>query len=149
MSTGVAPTGGQVDMSVSGSASPGRTTPSACRVQPEGSSPRENTDTERVPVSSAAPTTTCTATEPVAGITKGAASINSSISEQPTSSPARIANSTNPAPGNTTTPDTAWSASQPCTPGDNLPVSNTPPDAGSLTTAPRRGWALVPSPRPA
>src|SRR6202007_326693 len=104
MSTGVAPTGGQVDMSVPALASPGRTTPSACRVQPECSSPRENTDTERVPDSSAAPTTTCTATEPVAGITNGAASISSSTLEPPTSSPARIANSTNPAPGNTTTP---------------------------------------------
>src|ERR1700730_6322678 len=110
MSTGFAPTGGQVDISVPGSAGstvPGRTTPSACRVQPECSSLRENTDTNRLPDSSAAPPTACTATEPVAGITNGAANISSSTTEQPTSSPARIANSTNPAPGNTTTPPTA------------------------------------------
>src|ERR1700757_3783754 len=111
MSTGVAPTGGQLDMSLPGSAPAGRTPdrikPSACRVQPGCSSLRENTDTERLSDSSAAPTTTCTATEPVAGITNGAASVSSSMTEQPTSSPARIANSTNPAPGNTTTPPTA------------------------------------------
>src|SRR5271168_5141321 len=122
MSTGVAPAGGQVDMSASGAALPDRTTPSACRVQPECASPRENTDNARLPDSSAAPTTTCTDTEPVAGITNGAASINSSTTEQPTSSPARIANSTNPAPGNTTTPPTAWSASHAWDAAESRPV---------------------------
>ena len=42
-----------------------------------------------------------------AGSTSGACSVSSSTTAQPTSSPARIANSTNPAPGNSTTPATA------------------------------------------
>ncbi len=110
MSTGAAPTGGQVERSgpVSTLSSfPEVSWPSACRVQPGRASLRENTDTACAPDSSAAPTTTCTATEPVGGITNGAASMSSSTFAQPTSSPARIANSTNPAPGNTTTPPTA------------------------------------------
>src|ERR1700740_1755493 len=130
MSTGVAPTGGQVDMSVPALASPGRTTPSACRVQPECSSPRENTDTERVPDSSAAPTTTCTATEPVAGITNGAASISSSMTEHPISPPAGIPNAPNPAPGNPTPPPTAGSASHDCDADESRPVNTTSPELG-------------------
>ena len=62
-------------------------------------SARENTDTLRWPDSSAGPTTTCTATEPEAGSINGDCNVSSSTTEQPTSSPARIANSTNPAPG--------------------------------------------------
>ena len=42
-----------------------------------------------------------------AGNINGVCRVSSSTVEQPTSSPARIANSTNPAPGNTTAPDTA------------------------------------------
>ena len=67
----------------------------------------ENTDTLRWPDSSAAPTTSCTATDPEGGSSNGACNVNSSTTGQPTSSPARMANSTKPAPGNTASPSTA------------------------------------------
>ena len=55
--------------------------------------------------SAAAPTTTCTATDPdPAGSSNGDCNVSSSTTGQPTSSPARMANSTKPAPGNTATP---------------------------------------------
>src|SRR6202012_3662741 len=148
-STDVAPTGGQVDMSAPASAAPGRTTPSACRVQPACASPREYIDTARLPDSSAPPTTTCIDTDPVAGITNGAANISSSTTVQPTSSPARIASSTKPEPGKMTTPPTAWSASQPRAAEESRPVSNTPPELGSSTTAPSSACSLAAKPRPA
>src|ERR1700756_5312414 len=107
MSTGTAPTGGHTDRSALGCTDPARSTPSACNDQPDPVSARENTDTTRAPESSGPPTTTWTATDPPAGNTSGAAKFSSSTTPQPTSSPARIANSTNPAPGNSTTPPTA------------------------------------------
>ena len=61
----------------------------------------------RWPDSSAAPTITCTATEPEADSISGACNVSSSTTVQPTSSPARIASSTKPAPGKTTNPSTA------------------------------------------
>ena len=82
------------------------------------------------------------------GSINGVRRVSSSTTEQPTSSPARIASSTKPAPGKTTAPDTAWSASQPCVAGDSRPVSTTPPEAGSSTTAPSNACSLTPSPSP-
>ena len=67
----------------------------------------ENTDMLRWPDSSAAPTITSTATEPDADSSSGTCKVSSSTTEQPTSSPARMANSTKPAPGKTTNPLTA------------------------------------------
>src|SRR3982074_300189 len=148
MSTGTAPTGGHADRSALGSDDPVRSMPSACNDQPEPVSAREKIDTARVPESSGPQPTTWIATDPPAGNTRGAARFSSSTTPQPTSSPPRIANSTNPAPGNSTTPPTAWSFNQVCTLGDNRPVSTTPPEAGSSTTAPSNGCSLAVSPRP-
>src|ERR1700744_4605842 len=114
MSSGTAPTGGHTDRSALGRTDPGRSTPSACSNQPDPASARENTDTARAfESSSAPPTITRTATEPPSGNTSGAARFNSSTTPQSTSQPARIASSTNPAPGNRTTPPPARAASQP------------------------------------
>ena len=89
--------------------------PSACNTQPNPNRHARRKHRHRsTPDSSAAPTTTCTAHRPEAGNTNGADNISSSTTAQPTSSPARIANSTKPAPGNNTTPATAWSASHGC-----------------------------------
>ncbi|GHI66079.1 hypothetical protein Saso_77290 [Streptomyces asoensis] len=61
----------------------------------------------RRPVPSGGPTESCTCNPPRSGTTNGAANVNSSTTAHPTSSAARNANSTNAAPGTTTTPDTA------------------------------------------
>ena len=108
-----APAGGHTDKSALGSTDPELNVPSAWHTHPESASPsgREKTEMLRSLLAGLvrlAPTTTCTATEPdPAGNIIGASSVSSSTTEQPTSSPARIANSTKPAPGNTTAPDTA------------------------------------------
>ena len=73
---------------------------------------------------------------------------------QPTSSPARIANSTKPAPGNTATPSTAWSVSQlwvpatadPSAPLRRSPAARPPRPAGRARW--RRGPARPRQPRP-
>ncbi|RPK82922.1 hypothetical protein EES47_24945 [Streptomyces sp. ADI98-12] len=46
-------------------------------------------------------------------------------------------------------PRTTWSASHGCASTDNRPVSTTPPESGSDTTAPTNGWSAVSSPAPA
>ncbi len=73
---------------------------------------------------------------PRAGRISGADRVNSSTTEQPTSSPARNTSSTNPAPGKSTIPATAWSASHGWAAVDIRPVSTTPPESGRSTTAP-------------
>src|ERR1700760_2946504 len=107
MSTATAPSGGHTDRSATGSTGAEDRIPVAWQFQAESAVSLENTDMPRWPASSAAPTTTCTATEPDAGNSNGDCRVNSSTWLQPTSSPARIANSTKPAPGNTATPSTA------------------------------------------
>ena len=109
VSTAIAPAGGHTDRSAAGSTEPGLNVPSAWHNHADADSAREKTATLRWPDPSASfkgPTTTCTATDPESGSDSGACSVNSSTTGQPTSSPARIASSTKPAPGKTAFPDT-------------------------------------------
>ena len=104
-----APAGGHTDRSAPGlrrSRRRARPRRAASTPRPSVAGAREHRHRTRTPDSSAAPTTTCTGT-PVGGSTSGACSISSSTTAQPTSSPARMASSTKPAPGNSTTPPTA------------------------------------------
>lgn len=96
---------------------------------------------------SAASTTTCSCTTPPAGTASGADSVSSSITEQPTSSPARSASSTKPAPGNSTVPATAWSPSHGWAAVDSRPVNTTPPESGRSTTAPSNACSASVRPR--
>ncbi len=101
----VTPTGGHTDRSASGAGEPSPSTPRACSVHCEPAC--EYTAAARDPPSPRRPTTTWTRTAPAAGRGSGADSVSSSITGQPTSSPARSISSTNPAPGNSTVPVTA------------------------------------------
>lgn len=98
------------------------------------------------------PKTTCIANETspkfLADNINGAWNVSSLTTKQPTSSPARIASSRNAAAGNITTPDTAWSANQPCILGDNRPVNTTPPEAGNSITPPSNACSLAFNPKP-
>src|ERR1700758_3989280 len=106
-STAEAPTGGHTDRSAADSGCAALKTPWACSTQTESAAaPREYTQTVREPDSPAASTTPCTRAAPPGGSTNGANNVSSSTTEQPTSSPARNTNSTNPAPGNSITPST-------------------------------------------
>ena len=89
-----------------------RRSASACSTQAApGSSAWEKTDTVREPELVGCADDDPDLRRPTARTTSGACSINSSTTGHPTSSPARITSSTNPAPGKRMTPPTAWSAS--------------------------------------
>ena len=80
----------------------------------------------RWPSDSPAATRTCNCTPPRSASTNGAVIVNSSTRSQPTSSPARNANSTNAVPGSNTRPNTTCSANHGWVRTDNRPVNTTP-----------------------
>src|ERR1700724_756734 len=96
-STATAPAGGQIDKSAPGAPAATPSRPSAFNTHSESARPPdEYTPTGRGPRAPALPTPPGTCTDPAADSANGADTVSSSITGQPTSSPARPTNSTNP-----------------------------------------------------